>query len=124
LLTEGGLAPAVRALADRTSIPTTVIAEAERRHPEGIESTAYFFIAEAVSNAVKHSAGTSIEVRITESEGQLKLEVSDNGVGGADPSLGSGLTGLRDRVAAAGGRMEVISPGHSGTVIRAALPCA
>jgi signal transduction histidine kinase len=124
LLTEAGLAPAARALADRTSIPTTVVAESERRHPEGIESTAYFFIAEAVSNAVKHSAATSIEVRITESDSQLKLEVSDNGVGGADPSLGSGLTGLRDRVAAAGGRMEVISPRHSGTVIRAALPCA
>ncbi|TMF93250.1 MAG: sensor histidine kinase [Chloroflexi bacterium] len=124
LLTEAGLAPAARALADRTSIPTTVVAEAERRHPEGIESTAYFFIAEAVSNAVKHSAATSIEVRITESQGELKLEVSDNGVGGADPSLGSGLTGLRDRVAAAGGRVEVISPRHSGTVIRATLPCA
>jgi len=116
--------PAIRALADRSPIVTTVVAGSDRRYGEAVEAAAYFVIAEALANAAKHSGAGSIEITVDESGGRLHLEVSDDGVGGADPSRGSGIVGLRDRVAAASGSIEVVSPPGGGTTITAELPCA
>jgi len=124
LLAEAGLVPAIRALADRSPIVTTVVAGSDRRYGEAVEAAAYFVIAEALANAAKHSGAGSIEITVDESGGRLHLEVSDDGVGGADPSRGSGIVGLRDRVAAASGSIEVVSPPGGGTTITAELPCA
>ncbi len=123
LLAESGLVSAMQALADRTPIATTVAAAIDRRYPEPVESTAYFFVAEAVANAVKHSSAAAIEIRIAESGGKLNLEVADDGAGGADPSRGSGLMGLQDRVAAARGRIEIRSAPGRGTTLSAEIPC-
>ena len=124
LLAEAGLIAAVQALADRAPITTTVVAESGGRCPAPIETTAYFFVAEALANAAKHAGASTVEVRIRADADWLHLEVSDNGVGGADPTRGSGLIGLQDRVAASGGRLEIQSLRGTGTVLRAELPCA
>jgi len=124
LLAEAGLVPAIQALADRSAIVTTVVAGSVRRYPDGVEAAAYFVIAEALANSAKHSGAGFIEVRVHEAGGGLRLEVCDDGVGGADPSRGSGIIGLHDRVAAAGGHIEVGSSPGGGTTIRAELPCA
>src|SRR6266851_5380185 len=120
---RSGLVSAVQALADRTPIATTVSAAIDRRYPEPVESTAYFFVAESVANSVKHSSAAAIEIRIAESGGKLNLEVADDGAGGADPSRGSGLMGLQDRVAAARGRIEIRSAPGRGTTLSAEIPC-
>ena len=124
LLAEAGILAAISDLADRAPIPTTVIAGRVRRYTPGLEAAMYFVVAEALTNAAKHSGAGAIEVRIAEAEGWLRLEVSDDGSGGADPSGGSGLVGLQDRVAAVGGRMMVESPRGQGTVVKADFPCA
>jgi len=124
LLSEAGLVPAIQALADRSPIFTTVVAGIDRRYPESVEATAYFVVAEALANSAKHSRARSIVVQVDEAGGMLRLEVADDGVGGADSSRGSGIIGLRDRVAAAGGRMEVESPPGGGTTVSVELPCA
>lgn len=123
LLAESGLVAATLALADRAPIVTTVVAETDRRYAERVETAAYFVLAEALSNAAKHSGAKGVEVRIGEKDGWLRVAISDDGVGGADPSRGSGIIGLHDRVAAAGGRLVVESPGGGGTVVTAELPC-
>ena len=124
LLTESGLYAAVASLADRSPIETSVVGVPERRYAEPVEVTAYFVIAEALANAAKHSHASSIKIRIDELAGSLRVEVSDNGVGGVDPRHGSGLVGLRDRTAAIGGSLNVESSNGHGTVVRADLPCA
>jgi signal transduction histidine kinase len=123
LLAESGIVAAVADLADRAAIPTTVEADPLPRCGRGVENAAYFVVAEALTNAAKHSNASAIQVSIREVEGWLQVEVSDDGKGGADPSHGSGLTGLGDRVAALGGRMSVVSPTGGGTVVRTELPC-
>ena len=124
LLTESGLYAAVASLADRSHIETSVVGVPERRYAEPVEVTAYFVIAEALANAAKHSHASSIRIRIDEKAGRLRVEVSDDGVGGVDSRHGSGLVGLRDRTAAIGGSLSVESPNGRGTVVRAELPCA
>lgn len=125
VLTEEGLRAAVEALADRTPVAVTVSAT-ERRFPATVESTAYFVVAEALTNVAKYAGAGRATVRIeTDGAGEtLTVEVADDGIGGADPRRGSGLRGLDDRVAAAGGRLTVESPAGEGTTIRAELPCA
>jgi signal transduction histidine kinase len=123
LLTESGLYAAVASLADRSHIETSVVGVPERRYAEPVEVTAYFVIAEALANAAKHSHASSIRIRIDEKAGRLRVEVSDDGVGGVDSRHGSGLVGLRDRTAAIGGSLSVESPNGRGTVVRAELPC-
>lgn len=124
LLTESGLHAAVASLADRSPIETSVIGVPDRRYSEPVEVTAYFVVAEALANAAKHSHASSIKIRIDEAAGRLRVEVSDDGVGGVDARHGSGLVGLRDRTAAIGGSLNVESPRGHGTVVRAELPCA
>jgi signal transduction histidine kinase len=100
-----------------------VDARLESRLPGQVENTAYFAVAEALTNIAKHSAATSARVTARRHDGVLTIEVSDNGHGGADPSRGSGLTGLADRVAVAGGRMLLSSPAGGPTVLWVEVAC-
>ena len=124
ILTQGGLAPALRALALRSSIPVEVIVEREERLPEPVEVAAYYVAAEALTNAAKHAAADRASVTLEQRDGLVRLRVSDNGSGGADPAVGSGLTGIRDRIEALGGSLAVSSPRGQGTVLDVALPLA
>jgi signal transduction histidine kinase len=89
-----------------------------------LEAALYYVAAEAITNAVKHSQGHRIRVDVRRSSGWASVEITDDGVGGADASKGSGLVGLSDRVAAVGGRLNVRSDGSSGTSLHAEVPCA
>jgi PAS domain S-box-containing protein len=120
-LRSGGLRAGVEALALRSTLPVTVDVPAARL-PTTIEATAYFVVSETLTNAVKHSQAHSAEVAAHLDNGALLVEVRDDGVGGADPSQGSGLTGLRDRVEALGGTIEISSPAGNGTSVTARLP--
>jgi signal transduction histidine kinase len=122
LLAERGLAEAIRALAARTQLPTTVSVQAGGRLAPAVESAAYFVVAEALTNAVKHSGATRLTVRVERDGDRLAVEVSDNGRGGADPD-GSGLTGLRKRVEALDGELRIASPAGGPTLLRAEVPC-
>jgi len=123
LLAERGLAEAIRALAARTQLPTTVAFDAGGRLAPAVESAAYFVVAEALTNAVKHSGATRLSVRVSREDERLVVEVSDDGRGGADAS-GGGLTGLRKRVEALDGALRIASPPGGPTLLRAELPCA
>jgi len=123
-LTDGGLRPALDALVARSTIPARLVGVPEDRFGSALEATIYFTVAEALTNAARYAAATEVEVEVVRADGHLRLEVRDDGAGGADASAGSGLRGLADRVAALDGRMEVISPPGSGTVLRLELPCA
>jgi PAS domain S-box-containing protein len=120
VLSRGGLRPGVDALVSHTNLPVTVDVSDER-FPAGIEASAYFVVAEALTNVVKHSRAKRAEVKASAENGILHVEVSDDGVGGAVPD-GPGLVGLDDRVAAAGGRLRVESPRGGGTQVSADLP--
>ena len=121
ILTEAGLGAAIEALAERAAQPVTVDVT-EARYPATIEATAYFVVAEALTNVARHADATQAHVITSEQDGQLIVVVQDDGRGGADPSVGSGLRGLQDRLAAAGGILTVSSPVGHGTTIRAAMP--
>ena len=120
-----GLAVAVRSLARRAPIPVTVITidDAQRWHPL-VESAAYYVVAEALTNVLKYSDATSATIRVLTRDERLTVEVTDDGRGGARPTAGSGLGGLKDRVEALDGTFEVESPRGRGTCVRAELPLA
>jgi signal transduction histidine kinase len=120
-LTSGGLHAAAEALASRMPVPVEVDV-ARERHPPAVEATAYFVIAEALTNVAKHSGARHASVRVRGEAGALCVEVRDDGVGGARPDAGSGLTGLADRVGACEGSLTVVSPLGEGTLVRAELP--
>ncbi|WCN05175.1 sensor histidine kinase [Streptomyces sp. M92] len=122
VLTREGLGPAVTALAEQAEIPVLVMVEPGRFAPL-TESTAYFVVAEAVANAAKHAKADVVSVSGRRDGDRLVVEVADDGVGGAAPAGGTGLRGLADRVAAAGGTLEVTSSPGRGTRVRAELPC-
>ena len=111
------------ALADRTPIPVTLHATDRRFGPE-VEATAYFVVAEALTNVVKHANATSASVEVVDRENILVVEIADDGVGGAEGIAGSGLAGLEDRVAAVGGTLAIRSRPGEGTTILARIPCA
>jgi signal transduction histidine kinase len=121
VLTSGGLRAGVVALVSRSSLPVTVDV-CPQRFPSAIEATAYFVASEALTNAIKHSDAERVEVVVAVDGGTLHVEVRDDGVGGADPSHGSGLTGLRDRVEALGGTLEITSEAGAGTSLVARIP--
>jgi signal transduction histidine kinase len=123
ILTDRGLDAAVSALAARSPIPARVQIDLPQRLPETIESNAYFVIAEALTNIAKHSKATKAQIRVVREGSELIIEVADDGIGGAMLSAGSGLTGLRDRVAALDGRLRISSPVGGPTWIRAEIPC-
>jgi signal transduction histidine kinase/putative methionine-R-sulfoxide reductase with GAF domain len=121
LLTHRGLAAAVEALADRAPVPVHVDIP-EQRYPTEVESAAYFVAAEALTNVAKYANASTARVAATTATNVLTLEVEDDGIGGATPSPGSGLAGLKDRVAALAGTLVIDSPPGAGTHIRAAIP--
>jgi signal transduction histidine kinase len=123
VLTDRGLGPALEALATRAPLPVELESLPVERLPESVEAAAYFVVAEALTNVAKYAAATHAEVSVERTNGKLVVEVRDDGVGGADPAAGSGLRGLADRVAALDGRLEVSSPGGSGTLVHAEVPC-
>jgi signal transduction histidine kinase len=123
VLEDRGLSTAVEELAARAPLPVEVVSNLpERRLPEQVELAAYFVVSEALTNVAKHASAMKASVALTQRDGRLAVEVSDDGVGGADLGRGTGLRGLADRVAAIDGRLEIDSkPGH-GTIVRAGLP--
>jgi signal transduction histidine kinase len=122
-LTEGGLRPALEALVARCSVPARLLDAPDERLPAAVEATAYFTVGEALTNAVRHSEASRLEVAAALVEGRLRIKVRDDGRGGADPAGGSGLRGLADRIAALDGHLELESAPGVGTVLRAELPC-
>lgn len=122
VLTESGLRAALRTLARRSMLPVEVAVDLPARPPADIESAAYYFTSEAITNTIKHARATGVVVTVEEAGGQLRVTVADDGVGGAGRGNGSGLVGLRDRIEAAGGRMAVHSPPGEGTTLTALLP--
>jgi signal transduction histidine kinase len=123
ILTDHGLSAAIGSLADRSSVP--VRAEiSDARYPPAVESAAYFVVAEALANVTKHAQAQSASVMVTQNNGHLVVEVSDDGRGGADPADGSGLQGLRDRVGALDGRLSINTSATDGTTVHAEIPCA
>jgi PAS domain S-box-containing protein len=123
VLTERGLAPALGALADRAPVPVDVATAVEGRLPPAVEAAAYYVVSEALTNVAKYAGACAVRVEVSRCDGRLEVTVADDGVGGADGSRGSGLSGLADRVEALGGRLEVSSPVGAGTTLRAVLPC-
>jgi signal transduction histidine kinase len=122
VLADRGLEAAVRSLADRSGMTVKVTATLPRRPVPAVETAAYFVVAESLTNAVKYAAGASVEVRLDERGGDLFVEITDFGPGGADAS-GSGLNGLRQRVEALDGSLSITSPPDVGTQMEAVLPC-
>jgi PAS domain S-box-containing protein len=122
LLSDRGLGPALAGLAERALLAVEIAETPEERLPPAVEAAAYYIVAEALANAAKHSQASQVTVRVSAGEGCTVVEVLDDGVGGADPTAGSGLRGLADRVAALGGSLEISSEPGTGTGLRAELP--
>jgi signal transduction histidine kinase len=122
ILTEGGLRPALATLARRSPLPVEVEVRGGGRLPDPVEVCVYYVASEALTNAIKHAQATYVALDLEVDENGVRLEVSDDGVGGADAHDGSGLTGLTDRLHALGGRIEVRSPVGEGTRLRVVIP--
>jgi signal transduction histidine kinase len=122
LLAERGLGEAIRALAARTQLPTAVDVQPGGRLPPAVESAAYFVVAEALTNAVKHSGATRLTVDVARDADVLVVQVGDDGIGGAGLS-GSGLDGLRKRIEALDGQLRIASPPGGPTLLHAEIPC-
>ena len=122
VLAEGGLRLALKALARRSPIPVDLQVHADRRLPEPVEVSAYYVIAEALTNAARHARASTVTVTVEVAGDVLRVAVSDDGDGGADFARGTGLAGLKDRMEALGGRLFLHSPPGAGTSLRAELP--
>jgi signal transduction histidine kinase len=121
-LSLGGLGPALKALARRSPVPVQLDVQVRARLPEQAEVAAYFVVSEALANVAKHAQASVVRVRVAVQEGVLQVSIHDDGAGGADPSRGSGLIGLADRVEASGGTISISSHPGQGTRITADLP--
>jgi len=122
VLAEGGLRPALRALARRSPIAVELNVGVDKRLPQQVEITTYYVVSELLTNAAKHAQASAIHVSLAAAEEVLLLSVRDDGIGGADPARGSGLIGVRDRVEAIGGTVLVHSPLGGGTSIDVEIP--
>jgi PAS domain S-box-containing protein len=124
VLTDRGLRAAVEMLADRAPVPVEIADILDERLPEPVEAAAYYLIAEALTNITKYANASTVHVRVrvAPTDANVVVEVTDDGIGGADPAGGSGLRGLADRVEALGGSLEVVSPAGAGTSLRAEIP--
>jgi signal transduction histidine kinase len=123
-LSEGGLRQALRGLARRSTIPVSLVIRVQGRLPEPVEVSAYYVVAEALTNAARHGRASAATVEAEVAGGALRVAVRDDGSGGADFTGGTGLAGLRDRVVALGGRIFLDSPPGAGTSLRVQLPIA
>jgi signal transduction histidine kinase len=119
-----GLAVALESLAARATVPVRLNVELEDRLPEPVEVAAYYLVSESLANIGKHAQATSATIDVTRDNGEVVVEVVDDGIGGADTERGSGLRGLADRVEALDGRLRVWTPRGHGTRVRAEIPCA
>jgi signal transduction histidine kinase len=124
ILSEGGLAPALKTLARRSTVPVQITVHADARLPERVEVAAYYVVSEALTNAVKHAHASVIRISAATTGQALHLDIRDDGIGGADLVRGSGLIGLKDRVEALGGAITIQSPIGAGTSLHAELPLA
>ena len=124
ILTDRGLDAALGALADRAPVPVALDALPGERLPAPVEAAAYFVVAESLTNVARYAQASEAHVRVTRNNGHAVVEVSDDGVGGAHATTGTGLRGLSDRLAALDGRLEIHSPPGEGTLVRATIPCA
>jgi signal transduction histidine kinase len=124
ILSEGGLGRALRAMSRRSPIPVELDLGVEQRLPEQVEVSAYYIVAEALTNAAKHSRASAVIVKVERdrARGNLCIKVGDDGVGGADFTGGTGLMGLKDRAEALGGQIFLHSPRGAGTTLRVQLP--
>jgi signal transduction histidine kinase len=124
VLTDRGLEPALEALTARAPVPVTLEVEGAGRLPEPVESAAYFVVSEALANVAKYAQATQAAVAVRQVNGSVTVDVSDDGVGGADAAAGSGLRGLADRLAALDGTLSLDSPTGRGTRLHAVIPVA
>jgi signal transduction histidine kinase len=122
ILSSAGLRPALRALGRRSAVPVDMDVRIDGRLPEPVEVGAYYVVSEMLTNAAKHARASLVAVGAEASGGALRLRVRDDGVGGADPLRGSGLTGLKDRIEALGGTFSLHSPKGGGTAVSCELP--
>jgi signal transduction histidine kinase len=123
VLTERGLAPALHAIASSAPVPVTLEADADQRLPAPVEVAAYFVVAEALANVAKYAQATAATVAVRRTNGHVTVDVTDDGIGGADAAQGSGLRGLGDRVAALDGTLSLDSPPGRGTRLHVEIPC-
>ena len=121
VLTDRGLVAAIETLASRSPVPVELDADLDGRLPMPVETTAYFVVAEALTNMAKYARASHAVVGVQVEDGRLEVDVRDDGVGGADPSVGSGLSGLADRVSALQGTLHVCSPHGRGTHVHAQI---
>jgi signal transduction histidine kinase len=121
-LSEDGLTPALKRLVSRSPLRVNLEVRADGRFPEPVEVTAYYVVSEALTNAAKYAGASAVDVAVAAGGAELRVEVREDGCGGADPAKGSGLLGLRDRVEAIGGTMRLTSPPGAGTSVSVVLP--
>ena len=124
VLSDRGLGTALETLASRAPVPVELAELPDERLPEAVELAAYFVVAEALTNVAKYANASHAMVGVARENGRVLVEVSDDGVGGANPENGTGLRGLADRLAVLEGRLEVDSERGRGTTVRARIPCA
>jgi signal transduction histidine kinase len=122
ILSRGGLGPALRTLARRSTVPVELDVRTDRRLPEPVEVAAYYVVSEALTNAAKHASASVVQIDLEADHSIVQLTIHDDGVGGADPGQGSGLIGLRDRIEALGGKIELASPAEGGTSLFVKIP--
>ena len=123
VLSDHGLAAAVEGFAARAPVAVAVDADGVGRLPDAVEAAAYFVVAEALANVIKHADGERVQIRIARAAATVTVEVSDDWIGGATLSPGGGIEGLADRVGALDGRLSVADSPEGGTTLRAELPC-
>jgi signal transduction histidine kinase len=124
VLTDEGLAAALSSLARRAAVPVEIRAVPDERLAAPVEAAAYFVASEALANVAKHAHASNVTIAVTRRGGWVRLEVADDGIGGADVTRGSGLAGLKDRVEALDGHLEITSAAAAGTTLSAEFPCA
>lgn len=122
ILSKAGLGPALKALARRSAVPVELDLRAVRRLPEPVEVAAYYVVSEALTNAAKHAHASAVSIELDAQMPILRLVIRDDGVGGADPTNGSGLVGIADRIESLGGQVEIISPASRGTTLLIEIP--
>jgi signal transduction histidine kinase len=122
ILSQGGLAAALKTLARRATVPVALDVRVVDELPDEVEVAAYYAVSELIANTAKHARASTLDVSVTSADGVLRIRASDDGIGGADPAHGSGLTGLRDRIEALGGTISVRSPRGEGTAVGVTLP--
>jgi signal transduction histidine kinase len=121
VLTDRGLVAALESLAARAPLPVEIVG-APTSLPAPVEAAAYYVVSEALANVTKYAQASSVKVTVERFDGFARVEVADDGVGGADPTRGSGLRGLADRVASLNGKLAIDSPPGAGTRVRAEIP--